>query len=50
MAVLENNLMTNVNRVNNKISAQTNRLDISDRELANIDKEYCTYGDKICAV
>ena len=45
MAVIEKELITNLNRINKS----TTRINMSDEELATIDKEYCTYGDKIHA-
>ena len=49
MAILEKELVSNLKRINNNSNtiSEVNRLEISDEELASIDKEYCTYGDKI---
>ena len=49
MAILENELVKNLRNINSESNTDTNRLYVSDKELANIDKEYCTYGDKIHA-
>ena len=45
MAILENELITHLK----KISSPAAKNNLSDEELACIDKEYCTYGDKIHA-
>lgn len=49
MVILEKELVSNLKKINSKDAVETERLDISDEELASIDKEYCTYGDKIHA-
>ena len=49
MAILEKELVTNLKKINSKNDIDASRLDISDEELSIIDKEYCTYGDKIHA-
>ena len=45
MAVLEQELIEKLKKINNS----TTKINLSDEELAGIDKEYCTYGDKIHA-
>ena len=47
MAILENEILTNIKRINKENATKAEKLEISDEELANIDKEYCSYGDKI---
>ena len=49
MAILEKELLTNLKKINSKESTLPARINLSDEELAIIDKEYCTYGDKIHA-
>ena len=39
MAILENELITNLKRINSESSTNTTRLYLSDEELANIDKD-----------
>ena len=49
MVVLETELERNLAKINSNDNTEAPRLEISDEELASIDKEYCTYGDKIHA-
>ena len=49
MAILEKELVTNLKKINSKESMSHSTINLSDEELASIDKEYCTYGDKIHA-
>ena len=48
MAILENELLT-LKKMNSDEAMGTTRPYVSDEELSSIDKEYCTYGDKIHA-
>ena len=49
MVLLEKDLLANLKKINSENAAETSKKYVSDEELASIDKEYCTYGDKIHA-
>ena len=49
MAILEKELLTNLKNINSEGAMHMTKPVMSDEELASIDKEYCTYGDKIHA-